>query len=258
VRYNTKTKQTAELLKDGRLYSGTRLSKDGRTFVFSASDGNRTGDLYAADADMKNVRRLTDANPGLKAKRLSRTELISYLDADGTKSYGVLYYPVDYQAGKKYPTVFNVYEQFFDDNFNSTVNLLTNSGYAVMQPSVNLEHGFPGEAWAKGVTAAANKLIEMGVADPDRLGVQGPVHRRRVPGRRPGPARLPHQGRRRPPLHRPDPLGVLATSGRRIRRPLVARTASSQSKWRRSSRFWTFWVPVRGRSSRTTMRRGAL
>ena len=29
------------------------------------------------------------------------------------------------------------------------------------------------EAWVKGVTAAANRLIELGVADPDRLGVQG-------------------------------------------------------------------------------------
>jgi dipeptidyl aminopeptidase/acylaminoacyl peptidase len=42
-----------------------------------------------------------------------------------------------------------------------------------MQPSVDFETGYPGEAWEKGVTAAANKLIEMGVADPDRLGVQG-------------------------------------------------------------------------------------
>jgi dipeptidyl aminopeptidase/acylaminoacyl peptidase len=36
-----------------------------------------------------------------------------------------------------------------------------------------LEIGYPGEAWVKGVTAAANKLIEMGVADPERLGVYG-------------------------------------------------------------------------------------
>jgi dipeptidyl aminopeptidase/acylaminoacyl peptidase len=122
---------------------------------------------------MKNIRRLTNANPQMQSKRLSKTELFSYLDADGTKSYGVVYYPVDYQQGKKYPTIFNIYEQYFDDNFNSTVNLLTNNGYAVVQPSVNLEQGFPGEAWVKGVTAAANKLIEMGVADPERLGVQG-------------------------------------------------------------------------------------
>jgi dipeptidyl aminopeptidase/acylaminoacyl peptidase len=173
VRYNTKTKQMSDLHKDGRLYFGLRRAKSGNAIAFLAADGNRTGDIYIADGDMKNLRKLTNANPQLQSKRLSRTELFSYLDADGTKSYGVLYYPADYQQGKKYPTIFNVYEQYFDDNFNSTVNVLTNNGYAVVQPSVNLEQGFPGEAWVKGVTSAANKLIEMGIADPERLGVQG-------------------------------------------------------------------------------------
>ena len=173
VRYDVKTRKLEDVVKDSRLYSGFRLSRDGRTFVFSSAEGNRPADLYVADVDFKNVRRLTDSNPQLKAKRLSKTELVSYLDVDGNKMYGVLYYPSDYEAGKKYPTVFNIYEQFFDDGFNSTINILTSNGYAVMQPSVNLEIGFPGEAWMKGVTSAANKLIEMGIADPERLGVQG-------------------------------------------------------------------------------------
>ena len=173
VRYNRTSKQMTTLVKDGRLYSGFRLSKDGRTAVLSVAEGNRPGELFVTDAEFKNLRRLTNLNPQLQSKKLSKTELFSYLDADGTRSYGVLYYPADYEAGKKYPTVFNIYEQFFDDTFQGTFNVLTNNGYAVVQPSVNLEQGFPGEAWAKGVTAAANKLIEMGVADPERLGVQG-------------------------------------------------------------------------------------
>jgi len=173
VRYSRASKQMTDLVKDSRIYSNFRLSKDGKTWAFSAAEGNRPGDLFVADAEFKNIRRLTDANPQLKDKRLSKTELVSYLDVDGNKSYGVLYYPVDYEPGKKYPTVFNIYEQFFDDTFQGTINVLANNGYAVMQPSVNLEQGFPGEAWVKGVTAAANKLIEMGVADAERLGVQG-------------------------------------------------------------------------------------
>lgn len=173
VRYDVTGKRMTDLLKDSRIYSNVRLSKDGRTFVFLAGAGNRPADLFVADVEMKNIRQLVDSNPGMKSKRLARTELVSYLDVDGNKQYGVLYYPVDYEPGKKYPTVFNLYEQFFDDTFSGTINILTSNGYAVMQPSVNLEIGFPGEAWMKGVTAAANKLIEMGVADPERLGVQG-------------------------------------------------------------------------------------
>jgi dipeptidyl aminopeptidase/acylaminoacyl peptidase len=52
-------------------------------------------------------------------------------------------------------------------------NFLASRGYAVVKPSVSFETGFPGEAWAKGVTAAANALVARGVADSARLGVHG-------------------------------------------------------------------------------------
>ena len=111
--------------------------------------------MFTADASFHGERKLTDLNPELAQKNLSKTELVPYLDADGKKLFGVLYYPSNYEKGKKYPTVFNLYEQFFDDTFVGTINILTANGYAVMQPSVELEIGFPGEAWEKGVTAAA-------------------------------------------------------------------------------------------------------
>jgi len=171
-RFDRDTKQLTELAKDGRSYGGLRVSNDGSRIVLTIAHGNDPGDIYAADGELKNLRRLSDANPGLDAK-LSRTELIQYLDVDGRKLNGVLYYPLDYQPGTRYPTVFVVYETFFDDRYNSTVSLLTSNGYAVMQPSVHLERGYPGEAWLKGVTAAANKLIDMGIADAERLGVHG-------------------------------------------------------------------------------------
>jgi dipeptidyl aminopeptidase/acylaminoacyl peptidase len=70
-------------------------------------------------------------------------------------------------------TVFELYETFFDNGFNGRAAFLASHGYAVFHPSVNLVVGRPGEAWVKGVTSAANRLIELGIADPDRLGVHG-------------------------------------------------------------------------------------
>jgi dipeptidyl aminopeptidase/acylaminoacyl peptidase len=172
-RYDVASKKMDDLIKDARIYSAFHLSHDGNRWVYLASEGNRPPQVFSADASFRGERRLTELNPQLAEKNLSKTELVPYLDADGKKLFGVLYYPSNYEKGKKYPTVFNLYEQFFDDTFNGTVSVLTANGYAVMQPSVDLEIGFPGEAWEKGVTAAANKLIEMGVADPDKLGVQG-------------------------------------------------------------------------------------
>lgn len=87
--------------------------------------------------------------------------MIKYRDSDGKELYWVLYYPVDYEEGKKYPLVCEIYETFF------------NNGFFGFRPSVNLIKGYPGEAWIKGITSGINVLIERGLVDPDKLGVHG-------------------------------------------------------------------------------------
>jgi dipeptidyl aminopeptidase/acylaminoacyl peptidase len=172
-RLDLKTKTLTSLARDNGVYQGFRMARDGRTIIFQKSDGTRPAELYAADAGFSNVRKLTDLNPWMAQKALPASELVSYRDADGKVLYGVLRYPIGYEKGRKYPTVFEIYETFFDNGFNGRAAMLAGQGYAVFHPSVNLVVGRPGESWTKGVTAAANKLIDMGVADPDRLGVHG-------------------------------------------------------------------------------------
>jgi dipeptidyl aminopeptidase/acylaminoacyl peptidase len=173
LRYDRPSKQLATLVRDGRTYSGIRLSKDGKTVVLSIASGNHPADVYVADESLASPRRLVESNPQLESKRLGATDLVPFLDADGHRKYAVVYYPPDYQKGKAYPTIFNVYEDFFDDTFNSQLALLAGHGYVVVQPSVDFDIGFPGEAWLKGVTSAANKLIELGITDSSKMAVQG-------------------------------------------------------------------------------------
>jgi dipeptidyl aminopeptidase/acylaminoacyl peptidase len=173
MRLDIASKRLTPLVKDSNLYQNVRYSRDGATVVYSMSDGDRPAEIYAADANFTNRRKLTNLNPWMASRALPRSELIAYRDADGKRLYGVLRYPVNYQQGQKYPTIFEIYETFFDNGFNGRAAFLANHGYAVFHPSVNLVVGRPGESWAKGVTAAANKLIDLGVADADRLGVHG-------------------------------------------------------------------------------------
>jgi dipeptidyl aminopeptidase/acylaminoacyl peptidase len=173
VRIDVAGKSMTPVVRDGRLYNGVRLSRDGSTFVFTLSDGDRAAELHAADVKFSAVKKLSDLNPWMSAKALPKSELVAYRDVDGKQLYGVLRYPVGYQKGQTYPTVFEIYETFFDNGFNGRAAFLANHGYAVFHPSVNLVIGRPGEAWVKGVTSAANKLIDVGIADPDRLGVHG-------------------------------------------------------------------------------------
>jgi dipeptidyl aminopeptidase/acylaminoacyl peptidase len=173
IRFDLASKKFADLRRSSHLYGRWRMSEDGTTFIFTESDGDHPDDLFAADSGFSSVLKLTDLNPWLADLALSRTELVTYLDADGKTLRGVLYYPANYELGRKYPLVTEVYERFFDNGFNGALNVLTSADYAVLHPTVDFTTGYPGEAWAKGALAAVNKVIDMGVADPDRLGIQG-------------------------------------------------------------------------------------
>lgn len=167
---------SARLYETRELLESVRLSEDGSTVVFESAPSGHPTDLHAGrvtEDAVEDVRRLYDVAPSLTDDMLAEAELVTYRDVDGDVLNGILYYPQDYEEGTAVPTIFYVYETFFDPGFSSFVNVMTANGYAVMRPSVDLEIGFPGEAWLKGVTAAANELIRMGVADPDRLAVQG-------------------------------------------------------------------------------------
>lgn len=172
VRWDRTTGATDTLVRDLDARSGFAVSRDGGTVTYALAQPNRPADPMVADGRLAGARRLADANAALTPERLARTELVRYLDADGEPQWGVLYRPRRATTGPL-PTVFLVYEQFFDDGFDGFANLLASRGYAVMKPSVRLETGYPGEAWLKGVTAAANHLVAAGIADSARLGVQG-------------------------------------------------------------------------------------
>ncbi len=162
-----------EVVMGDGLYRGWTFSEDGETALFRYSGGDRPDELHALDTGSGATRELMDPNPQLRDVAFARTELIDYLDVDGNTLYGILYYPPDYRPGEPYPLVVEVYEDFFDNGYNENMNLVTAQGWLGFRPSVDLEIGYPGEAWIKGVPSAVNALIDRGIVDPDRVAVYG-------------------------------------------------------------------------------------
>ncbi|WP_411281743.1 prolyl oligopeptidase family serine peptidase [Gemmatimonas sp.] len=171
LRVDVATGAVDTLVRDGRLYGQPRVSPNGARLAVTIGANGRPADLWIADAAFTAPRLVVASNPQLASRALPTTKLVPYLDADGRSQFGVLTLPS--AATGHLPTVFSVYEDFFDDSFDATTMYLASRGYAVMKPSVTFETGYPGEAWLKGVTASANKLIEMGIADSSKLGVHG-------------------------------------------------------------------------------------
>jgi dipeptidyl aminopeptidase/acylaminoacyl peptidase len=172
-RYDLTERRATPLASDANVYAAMHVSDDGSRFVFERSDGDRPNEVYTAGRDFSDAHALTNLNPQLAGVALSHSELVNYLDVDGKKLNGVLYYPYGYQPGKKYPLVAEVYETFFDNGFNENMNLLAARGWFVFHPSVDLQIGYPGEAWVKGVTDGINSLEQRGLVDGTKLGVEG-------------------------------------------------------------------------------------
>jgi dipeptidyl aminopeptidase/acylaminoacyl peptidase len=172
-RYDVGTQRATELAQDANLYSSWHVSDDGSRFVFERSDGDRPNDVYTAGRDFTDAHALTKLNPQLAGVAMSHSELVTYLDADGKRLNGVLYYPDNYEPGKKYPLVAEIYETYFDNGYLEAISLLAGRGYFAFHPSVDLQIGYPGEAWVKGVTDGINSLIEKGLVDGTKLGVEG-------------------------------------------------------------------------------------
>ncbi|SMD46148.1 Dipeptidyl aminopeptidase/acylaminoacyl peptidase [Aquiflexum balticum DSM 16537] len=173
VKLDINEKQISEILLDTKLYTGVQFAKNGEKGILNLSDGDLPSDVVAVDLSFSSMQPLTDMNPWIKSKKLTRSELITYRNVDGKEMKGILYYPVDYEEGKKYPLVCEIYEVFFNNGYNRNMNLFANQNYFGLRPSVDLEMGYPGEAWVKGITSAINKLVDEGKVDNDKVGVQG-------------------------------------------------------------------------------------
>ena len=173
TRYDLVLRKMEDLIKDKNLYRRLSMSEDGEKFFYSFSNGDLPDEFLMTDKNFTSETPLTNLNPWVQERKLTRSELIKYLDVDGKELYGILYYPVDYQPDKKYPLVCEIYERFFDNGFNTSMNIIANQGWFGLRPSVDLVIGYPGEAWVKGVTSAVNHLIERGLVDPKKVGVHG-------------------------------------------------------------------------------------
>jgi dipeptidyl aminopeptidase/acylaminoacyl peptidase len=115
-------------------------------------------------------------------------QLIEYRGVEGDSLKGLVLLPAGYEKGKRYPVVTWVYAGSVRNDTNYTLadtndpiclnlNLLTARGYVVLVPSMPLQPtgkaSDPHLDLPKGVLNAVDKLIELGIADPNKLAVMG-------------------------------------------------------------------------------------
>ncbi len=155
--------------------------------VFTASEMSSPGEVWLADESGSAPHKVTSVFDYLTRDfRLPRQERWEWKGADGATIEGLLYYPIDYVPGQRYPLAVQTHggpqssDKFGFGGGQNYVPVLAAKGYAVLQPNYRGSTGY-GDAFLRDmvghyfqnahldVIAGVDSLIKAGIADPDRL-----------------------------------------------------------------------------------------
>jgi dipeptidyl aminopeptidase/acylaminoacyl peptidase len=137
-------------------------------------------------------KQISHANADLAKMPIGKTEVIKWKSTDGRDIEGLLTYPVGYVAGTKVPFILNIHggpAGVFQQNYiggrgSYPIATFSQRGYAILRPNPRGSSGYGTEFrranikdWGGGdyqdLMTGVDKVIAMGVADPDHLGVMG-------------------------------------------------------------------------------------
>lgn len=172
---------TSLVLLDKRV---DRLAKAKRAdrFVYASQDFDDSPDYFVAGATLADARQITTTNPFMREYAWGRTELIEYKNKQGVPLQGILTYPAGYTPGRKYPMVVYMYEKLSDsvhffsapserDYYNAAA--FSANGYFYLQPDIVFRPRDPGLSVVDAVGPAVQRVIAMGLVDPNQIGSIG-------------------------------------------------------------------------------------
>jgi len=161
---------------------GLEKAKDADVLVYQAGAWDDSPNLFVAGMDLKNPRRASDTNPFASQYAWGRAELIDYKNSKGDRLQGALYYPANYERGKKYPMIVQIYEIESNQLHNwtapserATYNpaVWTQHGYFVYRPDIVFRPREPGISALDCVTSGVKKVLESGMVDAQKVGLVG-------------------------------------------------------------------------------------
>ena len=166
-------------------------SKFSEKIVLCYENLNTPVEVYISETNKPSFEKISDIN-NLKYPKLSKTEIISWKSYDGKEIEGILTYPKNYKKGSKYPVILQIHggpAGVFSERFNGRPGIymteyFSEKGYITIKPNPRGSTGYGKEFryanykdWGYGdyedVVSGVDKVIEMGIGDPDRQFVMG-------------------------------------------------------------------------------------
>jgi dipeptidyl aminopeptidase/acylaminoacyl peptidase len=189
ARVDLRAGAVTQLLEEDKWYDTTLgnppvVTADGKSVVYVASESRRPPDLWLAGVDSPiRPRRISEIAPELGGFSGGLAKVIEWRGLDGDTLRGALIRPAGYRPGTRYPLIVQVYGgTSVSDELNrfgsaidpvDNVQVLASRGYAVLLADSKIRVGTPALELLKTVLPGVDRAIELGVADPGRLGLMG-------------------------------------------------------------------------------------
>jgi len=175
-------KKTVQLVEGDAQYSRLRKAKHAPALVFTRETFEDSPNIFYSEKGDNKSEKISDTNPFQGEYYWGKSELINYKNEQGQKLQGALFYPANYEPGKKYPMITYIYEKLSQNLHQYTIpsdwnyynkTVFTHEGYFVLMPDIIFETGNPGISSAKTIEIAVKKATESGMIDKDRIGLVG-------------------------------------------------------------------------------------
>jgi dipeptidyl aminopeptidase/acylaminoacyl peptidase len=187
---NLTTGQFEKLLEENKSFGfvpslRVGVSADQQNLIYTSQSAAEPEEIWTTVASEFLPRQLTHINPIFDGYVMGDGRMIDWQTLNGQKARGALLLPAGYMPGKRYPLIVYQYPGSTWSNylnlfgFNPFSNAVENwqffatRGYAVLLADVPAKP----ETYMKDIAAAVlpgvDKVIELGIADADRVGVTG-------------------------------------------------------------------------------------
>ena len=170
------------MYNDANLYQLDQPYQELNLLTYKSQSFDQSPNLTITDLDFLNSREITDTNSFQDEYAWGKAELITFNNAKNKSAQGILYYPANYQKGKKYPMITYVYETLSDRFHQYTVPSKTNyynttvwqqEGYFVLKPDIEFIAGDPGISSTNTLEKAVAAVLKKGDVDPAKVGLIG-------------------------------------------------------------------------------------
>jgi len=184
MRVDVASRQVTQLTKGEHNLQGWSFSEDAGLHVFTRNTAPVPSEIYVVASAGGEPRRVTTVfDETVNTFKTARQERLTWKGQDGVTVEGLLYYPIDYTAGQKYPLIVMTHggpaasDRF---GFSSDVQVYAGKGYAVLKPNYRGSTGY-GDAFLRemvngyfkqahlDVMTGTDAVIAMGLADPNKL-----------------------------------------------------------------------------------------